>query len=85
MLSNEELCRRFVEKIGKSRERLGTPIPDWEKHWKEIANATRGLELEDPGLESVRAHLTSCDQAFLRGDWSDFKKYSERLMNFLKD
>jgi len=85
MISNEELNRRFVEKIGRGKGGLCPKELDWVTGWREVADLTKGLGQEHPDFEMVHSYLNECDQAFFRGNWEGFRMGTEKIKGLLKE
>lgn len=60
--------RLLVKANGKVRE----TTRGWLPTWRESAELTSGLTMEDPRLPVVMAALNACDDAYLSGNWIAF-------------
>ena len=69
--------RLIIKAQGKVREAKR----DWSPTWRELANLTAGLSTDDPRLAPVVAALNACDDAYLNGDWCEFRQAAVRVQS----
>ena len=50
----------------------------WLKTWRELADLTTGVEVNDPRFRPIMEALESCDRAFEQGDWATFQRLAEK-------
>jgi len=72
--------RLLIKAEGKVRE----SIRDWSPTWRELADLTSGLTVEDPRLPVVMGALTECDNTYLRGDWVAFRQAAARVRSAME-
>jgi len=59
--------------------------PQWLEAWEELAQATFGIEKNDPRFMPVLDSLKECDQAFEQGDWIQFKQAAAAVQRLVKE
>ena len=57
---------------------------DWLAAWRELAALTSGLTAGDPRLPVVMGALKLCDDAYLRGNWIEFRHAAARVRSAME-
>lgn len=60
-------------------------MPDWNKAWRDLAEVTYGIPVNDPRYERVMRWLDVADTAFALGSWPNFQEAATMLKEVAKE
>ena len=73
-----EIIKRIEQETGPKNSQ------EWLAIWRELAEVTSGLRVDDPRLERVMRWLDVCDTAFELDSWPAFCDAAEQVREIMR-
>jgi hypothetical protein len=88
-MKDENLIQGALDRITGKKAMESRPAPrnaqEWLKEWRELAEATYGIEASDPRYEPVMRWLDCCDTAFKLDSWATFQEAATEVKRIAKE
>jgi hypothetical protein len=74
----------YLAKIEQLKSEQPKTHCDWLNAWRDVAQTTYGISVDDPRYESVMRWLDVCDAAFTIDSWSAFQEAAAQVKAIAK-